>query len=64
MTRRSPRRCTSQLSRSEQLASARRGVGVRCDLITPEGADHSFEGYDDIGGLIDAGLGFLDDVLK
>jgi acetyl esterase/lipase len=52
------------LSQSEQLASALRGAGVRCDLITAEGADHCFEGYDDIGGLLDAGIDFLDDVLK
>jgi dipeptidyl aminopeptidase/acylaminoacyl peptidase len=52
------------LSQSEQLASALQAVGVRCDLIAAEGADHCFVGYDDIGGLIDAGIDFLDDVLK
>lgn len=52
------------LSQSEELAAALRGVGVRCDLITVPGAEHCFVGYDDIGGLIDAGIDFLDDVLK
>ncbi|NUT02600.1 MAG: alpha/beta hydrolase [Hamadaea sp.] len=51
-------------AQSVALAEALRGVGVRCDLLAAEGGDHCFVGYADIGGLIDAGIDFLDDVLK
>jgi acetyl esterase/lipase len=49
---------------SEALAEALRAHGVRADLLPVPGAGHCFEGWSDIGGLIDAGIDFLDDVLK
>jgi acetyl esterase/lipase len=51
-------------TQSERLANALRAHGVRCDLYPVEGADHCFVGCPDIGGLIDASVDFLDDVLK
>ncbi|NUR72348.1 MAG: alpha/beta hydrolase [Hamadaea sp.] len=50
-------------AQSVELAEALRAVGVRCDVLAAEGGDHCFVGYADIGGLIDAGIDFLDDVL-
>jgi acetyl esterase/lipase len=50
-------------SQSTELAAALQAVGVRCDVIAAEGGDHCFVGYADIGGLIDASIDFLDDVL-
>lgn len=55
---------TVPYAQSERFAEALRAVGVRCDLHPVEGADHCFEGFQDIGGLIDASIDFLDDVLK
>jgi acetyl esterase/lipase len=49
---------------SQRLTEALRANGVRCDLLPVPGAEHCFEGHDDIGGLIDASIDFLDDVLK
>jgi acetyl esterase/lipase len=49
---------------SERFTDALRGQGVRCDLIPVAEAEHCFAGHDDIGGLIEAGADFLDDVLK
>jgi acetyl esterase/lipase len=49
---------------SERLTAALRAHGVRCDLLPVPDAEHIFAGYDDIGGLIDASVDFLDDVLK
>jgi acetyl esterase/lipase len=49
---------------SERLTQALRAQGVRCDLYPVENAEHCFVGYPDIGGLIDASIDFLDDVLK
>ncbi|GAA1371010.1 alpha/beta hydrolase [Catellatospora chokoriensis] len=45
------------------FTEALRAVGVRADLLLVPGADHCFEGYDDIGGLIERGIDFLDEVL-
>jgi len=50
-------------SHAERLTEALRAVGVRADLLPVPDADHCFEGYDDIGGLIEAGIDFLDEVL-
>jgi acetyl esterase/lipase len=49
---------------SERFTAALRAQGVRCDLIPVPEAEHCFIGHDDIGGLIEAGADFLDDVLK
>jgi acetyl esterase/lipase len=49
---------------SVTMAEALRARGVRADLYPVEGADHCFEGHPDIGGLLDASIDFLDDVLK
>jgi len=49
---------------SERLAQALREQGVRCDLILVPDAGHCFAGHPDIGGLIEASVDFLDDVLK
>lgn len=51
-------------SQSELMTEALHAFGVRADLHPVEGADHCFVGYDDIGGLIDASIDFLDDVLN
>ena len=48
----------------EWLTAALREQGVRAELLPVPGADHCFAGHDDIGGLIDASIDFLDDVLK
>ncbi|MFC7246708.1 alpha/beta hydrolase fold domain-containing protein [Catellatospora aurea] len=50
-------------SQGQALTEALRAVGVRADLVLVPGADHCFEGYDDIGGLIEQGIDFLDEVL-
>ncbi len=47
----------------QAFTEALRAVGVRADLLLVPGADHCFEGYDDIGGLIERGIDFLDEVL-
>jgi acetyl esterase/lipase len=47
-----------------RLAEALRAQGVRGDLHPVAGAGHCFVGHDDIGGLIEASAGFLDDVFK
>jgi acetyl esterase/lipase len=49
---------------SERLTQALRDHGVRAELRLVPGAEHCFVGCDDIGGLIDAGIGFLDEVFK
>jgi acetyl esterase/lipase len=49
---------------SERLTRALHDQGVRCDLLPVPDADHIFAGHDDVGGLIDASVDFLDDVLK
>jgi acetyl esterase/lipase len=49
---------------SERLTRALREQGVRCELLAVPDAEHCFAGYADIGGLIDASVNFLDDVLK
>jgi acetyl esterase/lipase len=49
---------------SVTMAEALREQGVRADLFAVEGADHCFVGHPDIGGLLDASIDFLDDVLK
>ncbi|MBV1853883.1 alpha/beta hydrolase [Catellatospora tritici] len=51
-------------SQSEGFTRVLREHGVRAELITVPGADHCFVGHDDIGGLIEAGADFLDDVFK
>lgn len=48
---------------SELLTEALRALGVRCDLYPVADAEHRFEGYRDIGGLLDASIDFLDEVL-
>ena len=48
---------------SERLTAALRAVGVRADLHPVPDAGHCFEGYADIGGLIERCLDFLDEVL-
>ncbi|MEU7823672.1 alpha/beta hydrolase [Catellatospora sp. NPDC049133] len=47
----------------QAFTEALRAVGVRADLVLVPGADHCFEGHDDIGGLIEQGIDFLDEVL-
>jgi acetyl esterase/lipase len=51
-------------TQSQALTEALRAHGIRADLLPVPGAEHCFEGYDDIGGLIEASADFLDDVLK
>ncbi|BCB76976.1 alpha/beta hydrolase [Phytohabitans flavus] len=51
-------------SQSEHLAAVLHAYGTRCDLRPVPGADHIFEGTDDVGALIETSLDFLDDVLK
>jgi acetyl esterase/lipase len=51
-------------SQSEIMAEAFKAHGVRGDLRLVEGAGHCFEGYDDIGGLIEECITFLDSVLR
>ncbi len=46
------------------LTEAMRELGLRADLLAVEGAGHCFRGHDDIGGLIEECIDFLDDVLK
>jgi dipeptidyl aminopeptidase/acylaminoacyl peptidase len=46
------------------LTEAARELGLRADLIAAQGAGHCFVGHGDIGGLIEACIDFLDDVLK
>ncbi len=46
------------------LTDGWRQLGLRADLVTAQGAGHCFTGYHDIGGLIEASIDFLDDVLK
>jgi acetyl esterase/lipase len=48
---------------SERLTMALREQGVRCDLYPVDNAEHCFEGHADIGGLIEASIDFLDEVL-
>jgi acetyl esterase/lipase len=48
---------------SERLTEALRAVNVRCYLLPVADAEHCFAGYADIGGLIDASVDFLDEVL-
>jgi acetyl esterase/lipase len=50
-------------SEGERLAEALRAAGVRADLVAVEGGGHVFQGVDDIGGLVDTVLDFLDEVL-
>ena len=50
-------------SHAERLTEALRAVGVRAELRPVPGASHCFVGHDDIGGLIDASIDFLDEVL-
>lgn len=46
------------------LTEAMRELGRRADLLPVPGAGHCFEGHPDIGGLIEACIDFLDDVVK
>jgi acetyl esterase/lipase len=50
-------------AQSELLAAALREHGVRSNVIAVPGADHCFEGAEDIGSLIDASIDFLDEVM-
>ncbi|MEV4413153.1 alpha/beta hydrolase [Catellatospora sp. NPDC049609] len=50
-------------SQGAALTEALRAVGVRAELLLVPDADHCFEGHDDIGGLIERGIDFLDEVL-
>ncbi len=51
-------------SQSEHLAAMLHAYGARCDLYPVPGADHIFEGAEDVAALIEASIDFLDDVLK
>ncbi|WP_027344279.1 alpha/beta hydrolase [Hamadaea tsunoensis] len=55
---------TVPVGESVQLTEALQNLGVRADLHRVPGAEHCFDGYADIGGLIEESADFLDDVLK
>ena len=50
--------------KADPLAAVLHAYGTRCDLHPVPGADHIFEGSEDVGALIETSLDFLDDVLK
>lgn len=54
---------TVPYEQSVRMAEALRAQGVRADLYRVDGAGHCFVGHPDIGGLLDASIDFLDDVL-
>lgn len=52
------------LDQSERLHTALLAVGATSTLHVVPGADHCFEGYDDIGGLVDESVAFLSRTLS
>jgi acetyl esterase/lipase len=46
-------------AQSEQLAAALRDAGVPVDLVPVEGAEHIFDGHDDVDGLVRLSVDYL-----